>query len=150
MSEKDGEIRIGQHVVELAADDVVHIRWIGDVTADEIYALGKLFAQRPHRGCGVFLVQDHAKLGAMSAPARKAITNDPNSLLVRDVVIYNASFHLRIIMTMIQKAMHTFRPAENAAMTFCDSEGDAMRFVNAERQRLPQGNVTKQQRKRPS
>lgn len=150
MGEKNGEIRVGQHVGELLADDVVHIRWMGDVSPEEIYALGKIFATRPHHGCGVFLVQDHAKLGSMTPSARKAITNDPNSLLIRDVVIYNASFHLRIIMTMIQKAMQTFRPGENAAMTFCDSEADAMQFVEAERQRLPQGNVTKQQKKRPS
>lgn len=141
MSSTEGELRIEQHVVTLLAEDIVHVEWRGDVTRDHILAVGRMIAARPHGGRGVFLVQDHAKLGNFSPGARKAITIDPNSRFVRDVIVYNASFQLRIIMTMIQKAMNTFRPVVNASMTFVDSKADAFRFAEKRRQAIPGGGV---------
>ena len=139
-SEPHDRIGIGPHAAWTEGTDVVHVAWKGDVLPEHILALGKLIAAMPDAERGVFLVQRMPSIGRFTPGARKTITTDPSSRFVREVVILGASFHMRVLMTMIDKAMSVFRRA-NAPMVFCESEAEAMEHVAQKRREQPRGNV---------
>ena len=140
MTEPSRDVPIGPHVATILAPDVIRIRWIGDVYAEHILELHQVLTTMPHEGRGIFLLVDQRAAGHLTAGARKMITHDPNSRLVRELVYYHTSFHIRVIATLLKKGMDVFRP-NNAAMTFHDSEPAALAYVDETRRQKPQGNI---------
>jgi hypothetical protein len=109
MTSRDNFFKFGadeQHCAWTEGDDVVHIEWLGDVLPHDIGAGARAFDLVPNRDKGFILVLHVAKQGRMSAESRKAISVDPRSAWVRDIILVGASFHFRVLMLMVSKALY--------------------------------------------
>lgn len=138
MNEPSDAIRIGPHAFWTEGTDVAHLAWRGDVLPEHILELNRNLVAMPGKDDGIFLVQRLHSLGTFKAEARKTVTTDPNATCVREIVMIGATFHVRVLMGMINKAMAVFRK-HRAPMVFVDSEGEAAAHVASVRQRMPRG-----------
>lgn len=122
----------GAHQAWTEGEDVVHIRWCGDVSAEDVYVGAKAFELVPNRDRGFFLVMHVKDQGRFEGAARKAITSDPRSAWVRAVVVVGASFQMRIVMLMIGKAMRALGVGQ-APQEFVESDADVPREIEKAR-----------------
>lgn len=102
-------------------NDVVHIAWDGDVSAEDVMTGAKAFELVPNGANGFFLIMHVEKQEHFSSAARKAITSDPRSGWVREVLVVGASFHIRVMLGMIAKAMSALGFGK-AQIAFVESE----------------------------
>lgn len=121
----------GAHRAWTEGNDVVHILWHGDVSGADVIEGARAFELVPNGAKGFLLVLHVANQGRFSSEAREAIRSDPRSAWVRAVVVVGASFHLRVLLGMVSKAMAALGVGK-ANMTFVDQEKD----VPAEIQRM--------------
>jgi hypothetical protein len=96
----------GAHRAWTEGNDVVHIEWHGDVSQEDIVAGARAFELVPNGAKGFFLILHVAEQGRFSNEAREAIRSDPRSGWVRDILVVGASFHLRVLLGMVSKAMY--------------------------------------------
>lgn len=111
----------GAHEAWTQGVDVAHIVWRGDVSAEDVAAGAAAFELVPQQKQGFFLVLHVAEEGQMSSAARKAITSDPRSSLVREVIVVGANFHTRVVLGMISKALAVLGTGQ-APMTLVATE----------------------------
>lgn len=119
----------GQHNAWTEGDDVVHIGWHGDVTAEDIAAGARAFDLVPNREKGFYLVIYVAEQGKFPPEARRAIAGDPRSGWVRDVIVVGASFHVRVTMGMVTKALYALGIGKSGTI-FVASEPDISRQLD--------------------
>jgi hypothetical protein len=83
----------------------------------------------------VIILQDLSKCGAFTGAARKAIMEDPRTNRVTAVICINASFQMRVILTMIAKTIGVISSrASRTKLAKDQAEGRAL--LAAERERL--------------
>jgi hypothetical protein len=111
----------GAHRAWTEGNDVVHIAWRGDVSAEDVIAGARAFELVPNGAKGFFLILHVADQGRFSSDAREAIRADPRSGWVREGVVVGASFHHRVLMGMISRAMLALG-AGKASISFVDHE----------------------------
>jgi len=140
MNEPRDAIRIGPHALWTEGTDIAHVAWHGDVLPEHILELNRNLVAMPGKDDGIFLVMRLHALGAFKPEARKTITTDPNATCVRVIVVIGATFHMRVLMGMINKAMAVFRKSR-APMVFFDTEEEAAAHIEAVRREHPQGHI---------
>lgn len=123
------------HKVWLEPPDAIFMDLDGDVTEANIKDFLVLVDQLGGGVGPVILIQDLRKAGTFSSGARKAIANDPRSGQIRSVICVGASFQMRVIMTMIEKAGKLLN-RKLWAMCFASDEADGRRLLALERARL--------------
>lgn len=134
------EVPLGSHRIDLIGPDLVIARWIGDVGVQDILDLVRLVKARPHGGSGVFVIFDLRRGGHIGPEARKVSSSDTIFQSVREVVTFGASFHIRVIVTMLMKAVQLRRGGERTKrMTFVDTEAEALALVDEARRNNPRG-----------
>lgn len=109
MAEKANHFYFGErgtHEAWTEGEDIVHIRWRGDVRKEDIGDGAKAFELASGREKGLMLVMHVAEQGKMGSDARTAITNDPRSCWIQNVFVVGASFHVRVVLGMVSKALH--------------------------------------------
>jgi hypothetical protein len=117
-------LSFGSHSAWTEGEDVLHIAWRGNVSGEDITAGGHAFERVPNREGGFFLVLHLADMGRFSPAARTAITKDPRSAWVREVVVVGAPFHMRVVLGMVSKALYALG-VNKARTVFVDSEAEA-------------------------
>lgn len=126
MESRDHAFSFGQHGSHRAwteGNDVVHIAWHGDVSSDDVTTGAKAFDLVPNRDKGFFLIVHVREQGQFSPEARKAMSSDPRSRWVREVVVSGAGFHVRVLLGMVSKAMYALG-VNKAKLSFVEHERD--------------------------
>lgn len=116
--------------------DIAHIAWNGDVSAEDVTAGAKIFELVPNAQKGFFLVIHVKNQGDFAAEARRRMTTDPRSKWVREAIVIGASFHVRIVLGMVTRALHAL-DAGSAPTTFLASEAELPGYITQLRQRYP-------------
>ncbi|HRI67293.1 MAG TPA: hypothetical protein PK156_23780 [Polyangium sp.] len=116
--------------------DVGHIAWSGDVSADDVTSGAKIFELVPNAQKGFFLAMHVKNQGDFSPEARKRMTTDPRSKWVREAIVIGASFHVRILLGMVTRALHALKTG-NAPTTFLASEAELPAYIAQLRERYP-------------
>lgn len=126
----------GPSVFRFEPPDVVHVETVGDVSADEMGALlremGRLAAGRPY----FFLLDDISRIGKISPEARKRATEQVDSLLLRGIAVYGASFPQRVIATLLAKLLALFGKFGERPVVIVETEAQARAWVETRRQEL--------------
>jgi hypothetical protein len=126
------QFTFGSHCAWSEGEDVAHILWRGNVSADDIKAGADIFERVPNREKGFYLVIHVAELGVLSPEARVAITKDPRSAWVRQSIVVGAPFHVRVVMGMVTKALFALR-VNKAAMFFLETDADVAAHISRAR-----------------
>jgi hypothetical protein len=119
--------------ITLEEPDVAHWCLAGDVTADdirEIYELQLKFCKdKPY----VFVLVDVSKIRSITAEARKLAAQGPTPgktvMPIRANVVYGASFHFRVIGTLIAKAAHFIHRGQDNPTRFFENEADGRAWL---------------------
>ncbi len=128
-------VLVGKHEVRVEEPYVVFMNFNGEITGENI--LGFLAAVESVGGGEgpVVIVQYMANAGAFTADARKTIANDPRTGRIETAVAVNATFQMRVLLTMIEKTNWLLRKMA-VVHVFVDSKEEVMQFLASERLRL--------------
>ena len=135
MSVEPRVITIDQHRVWIEEPFTLVCQLNGDVTGDN---LRQMRDQLDFIGGGrgpVIVMQNLSRATSFSAAARKGILDDKRTVRVVAVICIAASFQMRVIMTMIVKAMKLI-DTPVPSMLFADNETKAREILAQERARL--------------
>lgn len=135
MSVEPRVITTDQHRVWIEEPFTLVCQLNGDVTGDN---LRQMRDQLDFIGGGrgpVIVMQNLSRATSFSAAARKGILDDKRTVRVVAVICIAASFQMRVIMTMIVKAMKLI-DSPVPSMLFADNETKAREILAQERARL--------------
>lgn len=126
---------MGPHRVWAEEPDAVFVVWNGDVLAEHIVGLDSSFAKLMDNGPTLVMVQDVRKLGKFTPAARNKIIEKKESQRLTLVVLIAASFHTRVLLNMIHRAMYVLHKA-TTRLTFCDTYDAARKIIQAHRREM--------------
>jgi len=129
----DGYRVVGSHRIRPEPPDTLHARLVGDLSASDVLGLLDALDEIPV-GPPVFLLRDARRGGAPSQEAREIIIKDPRIARLAAVINYGASFHTRVVLTMISKAMRFVRPTA-PTFHFVASEAEGRALIAEKRAR---------------
>jgi hypothetical protein len=126
--------------VTIEPPDVCLWRLVGPVSADtmrELYEVQWQFSQgKPY----LLVLVDLSRVGPVSREARKVSAEGPRNgqtMPVRGTAVFGASFHVRVLMTLVTKALRVMYPetaADNPTAYF-ETEADARAWLDERRRR---------------
>lgn len=127
----DGVTPLGPHCYWFEPHGVMHLRLEGNV--ERAHAQGISAAlQSLSSPMGAYLLRDARKAGIIEPDAREYISKNlaPGSVIA--VVSYGASFHTRIVVTMVARAIRLFKSAA-PIMVFRETEAEARAWIESHR-----------------
>jgi hypothetical protein len=126
---------IGEHRLHAEGSDTLVVTFNGDVKPEHMTAVYDAVEALGGETGAVIVLQDVSNMGAFPAATRKVVGNDRRSLQVKSVISYGASFHVRVLFTMVQKGIRLVRP-DNAPLHYVATEADARKKLAEERARI--------------
>jgi hypothetical protein len=114
--------------------DVVFVAVNGDVSVDEarrlIAEIRPLLLDKPR----VFFISDFRRCGAVPPDARAVTRGVIKGTNVRGTAVFGASFHVRVVMTLIYKAAKLLNNYDDSnPLFFCDTEAQARAWIEERR-----------------
>jgi hypothetical protein len=129
--DKDGYCQIGPHRVKFEPPDIIHIVADGDVDAPHVAAMFDAVDEAFRLGTP-YVLRDARRGGAPTRNARAYVTKDNRIQRLAGVVSYGASFHVRIVSTMVDKALQVLRP-NSPRILFFDTYEQGRAWIDADR-----------------
>lgn len=129
------EVSIGRHRVVFAPPDVMRVWWVGEATLADIRALFELSDRWIDRDLPYFVLADQSRMTNADQDARRAAASDPRTSRMAGLAIIGASFQLRVLMTMMNKALAVLSRGTSGPMVFVANEEEAFAWFDAERKR---------------
>lgn len=130
-SRVDEWFEIGSHRFRFEPPDVLFMYFNGPVHVaqfHEFYSIAiKLIPERR-----IYIVRDTRAGGLLDAKTRAAVIKTVDPDRVAAIISYGSSFQLRVVVTMLIKAMHAFKRSAPQAI-FVDSEEEARAWIGANR-----------------
>ena len=127
-------IRIRQHTAWNEPPDIFVTHWRGEITAGDMLAmydeLEKFASLQPH----VYSLTIAMDVTALGAEARKLTATDPRTQYFVAMAVVGASFHLRVLTTMLMKATAVISRHRVTPMIFCDTEDEGRAWLAVKRQ----------------
>jgi hypothetical protein len=128
----------GKQVVTFE-EDVVHLRWVGEFTGEEISGvLDDLYRLAETRT--VFFLVDMAEGKGVSYEARRALLKYNDRKPYGGTVLYNASFTTKVLANLMANATNLLRRREvRQEMVFVKDEAEARAWLQRRREELAPG-----------
>ncbi|MDI1443855.1 STAS/SEC14 domain-containing protein [Polyangium sp. 6x1] len=128
------EIRIGAHRFRWEPPDLVHLVYFGDLDGPTSVALSEASRRFTLGKPRVFLLVDMSKIGRVSREARSASAEGGKDLALRGTAVVGASAHLRILASLVSRAISLLYGAADNPTQFFETEAEARAWI-AERRR---------------
>ena len=131
----DGWQSMGAHFYREEAPDVFVTRVEGDVSGgdmERMFEALERFAARAERG---FWVSDLSRMRSMAPEVRKIGATRPVSPKLQAALVVGASFHVRVLSTLMVKAAQLFgvHGGRQAIVLYFDDEAAARRYIEERR-----------------
>ena len=126
------DFEIGGHQFRFLPPDIFLIRWRGPGTTNDFEQLFT-YVDRLVPSKAIFVVADVSDLGTIDRAVRKMVSTDPRMQCVRGLALLGASFHIRVLLGMMSKAMNFFHSHPRAKVFTSESEGEALAWIAKER-----------------
>ncbi len=134
-SQPELDFCVGAHRLRFIPSDTVRLWWKGRCTRDEFSRIMEWTATqtggRPH-----FVSADLSQLTMIDSDARELAAKDTRMHAVMRVAMLGATFHIRVVVSMVTKAMELFYQQQRGKMRFFDNEAEAQAWLEQERTRL--------------
>lgn len=133
--------QVGPHFINVELPDTLHLRLNGDVEPEHFQAFYDSMVHLPPT-TRVYILRDCRNGGGVTPNTRKRIAQHSNLERVVALVNYGSSFHVRTVMTMLNKAIRLFN--RHVPLTvFFDSESEARAWIADNRLRSRSAEHTK-------
>lgn len=121
----------GPHRFRFEPPDVLFMYFNGPVEVGHFHEFYSTAMKLSSNG-RIYIVRDTRNGGLLGAKTRSAVikTVDPQRVIA--IISYGSSFQLRVIVTMLTKAMRTFKRSAPLAV-FVDTEEEARTWIAAHR-----------------
>jgi hypothetical protein len=126
---------VGTHQLILEKPDIARIVWRGESTAKDIRELYDQTDAYFGVGTRFYALVDLSGLTVVGPESRKAAAAEPRAKLVLAIAYVGASFHMRIVMTMFNKALRMINGEKTAPMAFFPTLDAARQWIDADRNR---------------
>lgn len=113
------KIYVGAHCYWFEPPAILHVRLEGDIELPFAIAIGEAVDRFAPKH-SVYLLRDARKSGVITRDAREYLLRHLRSGSIIAAVTYGASFHTRVIVTMLTRAMRTFHRAAPEAIFVAD------------------------------
>lgn len=126
-------LTFGGHTLSFEDPDLVRVVFDGEVDLKQLYEMNDLVREfKASRGT-IYLVADARKGLGFSAEARKAVSDDPKLSPYAATAFFGASFAMKTIVNMLNRAMALMGRSTGGVMTFVDTEEEARAWVAKQR-----------------
>jgi hypothetical protein len=132
------EISIGMSRVRFEPPDTVLEVLVGDLSGPEMARILDASAPWVETGQDIYFLVDLSKVGAFSADAREAVRKRRKQPNIRGAVMFGASFHMRVVATIVHRALMLLDKA-TYGVHFADTEEQARARIEALRRERAQG-----------
>ncbi|WP_437531865.1 STAS/SEC14 domain-containing protein [Sorangium sp. So ce726] len=119
-------------------DGIVRVAIHGEVTEDRVRAVLGAIQRVAESGRDVLVLADVRHMGPVSAPVRKAVTEEMRGARIDAVAIIGASFSMRVIVALLAKGVQMLT-GQPYPQQFFDTEGEAHTWLLARRDALRAG-----------
>jgi hypothetical protein len=123
---------IGRHRIRIEPPDLCFVTNNGDISIEDAAALMSRVGAVAGVNRRVFLLFDVTRSGNMAPEARKAVVDTLGKLPVGGIAIFGATFTIRVVATLILKAIGIIYPSAPAAHFF-SSEAEARAWLSERR-----------------
>lgn len=118
------EEKVGAHIVQFHPPDLFSVHFVGDIAADELAGVGKVF--KAMASGGFYVVINVGQLGSFSSAAKKAIKEVP---MAKGLAIVGASKQMQLMLSLLNKVYMMVNFGKDSPITFVSSEEEAIRWV---------------------
>ena len=135
LSETPESIFIGAHHVQFIPPGLIRVEWNGSCSRDDFarvleWADGHVI-RKPY-----VLLANLARLENVTPEARQFSATDPRFALIKRIGFIGASFHQRVVATMISRAVELYYKDRKGQLQFFDSEVQALDWLHLEYARI--------------
>lgn len=126
---------VNDHRLRFIPPDIMRVWWNGKCSREEfnrIFEYGeRCMGVRRH-----FVLADVSQLTTVDPKARRQASTDVRVKRVVGIAMIGTTFHLRVIMSMITRAVEILHNDSRGKMRFFDTEREAFDWITQERERL--------------
>jgi hypothetical protein len=133
--ERMNQRSFGRHEAWTTTNDTVYVLWRGDVLGGDIDVVDSIIHSLPSDCPNLALVQDVSNVDKFTSEARAKIIAHKDSQKLTLVVLVGASFHVRMIQMMINRAMRLLHTT-TGLMQCCDTMEQAHERIDENRRQL--------------
>lgn len=135
-----GEKHEGHILIRTEPPDAYFVAFVGDISEDvllskmrelRVYTEGKPY---------VLAINDLTKMRSITAAARNLAVEEGKHLPLRGTAIVGASFQLRVLATLANKALSLLSKKGDYETRFFDTEAEARAWINERRRALSKEN----------
>jgi hypothetical protein len=127
------EVSVGAHLFRWEPPDTTYLRYCGDMDGDSMQKLidhsRRFTVGKPH----VFLLVDMAKVGKVSADARKRSGQGGKDVRLRGVAVIGASAPMRLLAGMATRAVDLLHGNSDNPTRFFEREAEARVWIATRR-----------------
>lgn len=124
------EIEIGKSRVWFEPPDTIVEVLRGDLSGDEMSRILDASLRWVEAAQDIYFLVDLSGVGTVTADGREAIRQRRNQPNIRGVVMFGASFHMRVLATIVHRAL-TLLEKTSFGVEFTDTEAQARARVEA-------------------
>jgi hypothetical protein len=125
-------LRFGCHTVEFGEDEIAVLTYRGTVSAQEMRDMLALEDARSSNAAYALTICDVREFGGMDGPTRKISADHPRRCPMFFTAYVGASFSLRVVIAMYEKAVNLLH-GEKYASAFFDNHAAARAWLLAKR-----------------
>ncbi|MES1243314.1 MAG: STAS/SEC14 domain-containing protein [Acidobacteriota bacterium] len=125
--------RIGRQLTAFEEPDIIYMKFVGDVTDDEVRAINDLHLEICKGRDRVYFLVDMEELATLSSSVRRSAIEALNQMPIQGLSIYKAPMTARVLAKLIITGMRLF--GKHIPLQFSDTEAEAREWI-AERREL--------------
>lgn len=133
-------MRENQSFVRFEPPDLCVTVFVGDIDATEMRWMNEQLRRAVEGRGHVFLLIDQSRSGSVSAEARRLSVEGTKNLNIVEAAVFGASFHIRVIMSLIVRVLKLLRGQNRELIHFFSTEAEARAYL-AERRRILFGDL---------
>lgn len=134
-SNAEREFQVGEHRLRFIPPDTIRLWWKGRCSRTDFEGILE-WSTRQTGGRPYFVIADLSQLAMIDSDAREFAAKDTREHAIQRVAMLGASFHIRVVVSMVTRAMILFHHEQRGKMRFFDNEAEAQAWLKQERTRL--------------
>jgi len=135
-------------MVRFELPDLLHVTYIGHLDGPQILAAAQEARELIADRSSILMLINVAQVSSFSAAARRAAADTKEGERVRGLAIVGASFHQKVIGSLVVRAAQLIRRNVEYPVRFCETENEARVWFDARRRECatPREKSSKHQR----
>lgn len=126
---------VNRHRLRFVPPDVMRIWWDGASTLEDFKGILE-YGERRMGARKHFVIADFSQATTIEPEARKQAAKDSRVQRIAGTAVIGTTFHVRVILSLIVKAVELIQPGKQGPMRFFETDREAYEWIAQERERL--------------